>query len=341
MIDFTNCEKKNKMYGGANGSKIAIVYDGDVYMLKFPPPANKNDDLKYSNSCITEYLGCHILQSLGIQTQDTLLGTYDVNDVKKVVVACKDFAINGWTIQDFASLKNQIVDSERNGYGTELDEMIHTIYEQNSVEAGVLNDFFWDLFIADALIANWDRHNGNWGFLYNGITDAIKIAPVWDCGSTLYPQSNVNDKKFILHNKNEMSYRIYEIPTSALKLNGKRIKYFDFISSGKYPECTKALARMYPKINLDKINQIIDNTEYITDEEKEFYKTMIRMRKERILDFSYEKLVQPYIKNIESSQKNAKKETPNMQVDYRNLHIKKERQEKQKLVAIQDGVDEN
>lgn len=51
--------------------------------------------------------------------------------------------------------------------------------------------------------------------------------------------------------------------------------------------------------------------------------------------------MQPYIKNIESSQKNAKKETPNMQVDYRNLHIKKERQEKQKLVAIQDGVDEN
>lgn len=59
------------------------------------------------------------------------------------------------------------------------------------------------------------------------------------------------------------------------------------------------------------------------------------------MDFSYEKLVLPYIKNIESSQKNAKKETPNMQVDYRNLHIKKERQEKQKLVAIQDGVDEN
>lgn len=35
------------------------------------------------------------------------------------------------------------------------------------------------------------------------------------------------------------------------------------------------------------------------------------------------------------------KETPNMQVDYRNLHIKKERQEKQKLVAIQNGVDGN
>lgn len=23
---------------------------------------------------------------------------------------------------------------------------------------------FWDIFIADALIGNTDRHNGNWGF---------------------------------------------------------------------------------------------------------------------------------------------------------------------------------
>lgn len=249
------------MYGGANGSKISVIYNGERYMLKFAPHGK-------DNRCITEYLGCHILQSLGIHTQDTLLGTYEVNNDKKIVVACKDFAINGWTIQDFASLKNQIVDSERNGYGTELDEMIHTIYEQNSVEAGVLNDFFWDLFIADALIANWDRHNGNWGFLYNGITDAIKIAPVWGCGSVLNPQN----------------------------VNGKGIRYFEFISSGKYPECTKALERMYPKINLYRINKIIDDTEYITDEEKEFYKTMIRMRKERILDFSCKKLVDPYIK---------------------------------------------
>ena len=81
---------------------------------------------------------------------------------------------------------------------------------------------------------------------------------------------------------------------NSQNINGKAIRYFEFISSGKYPECTKALDRMYPKINLDKINHIIDNTEYITDEEKEFYKTMIRMRKEKILDFSYEKLVDPF-----------------------------------------------
>lgn len=37
MIDFTNAAVKNKAYAGANGSKISVVYNGEQYMLKFPP----------------------------------------------------------------------------------------------------------------------------------------------------------------------------------------------------------------------------------------------------------------------------------------------------------------
>lgn len=41
MIDFTQCEvNKFRAYGGANGNKINIRYQGEGYMLKFPlfPP---------------------------------------------------------------------------------------------------------------------------------------------------------------------------------------------------------------------------------------------------------------------------------------------------------------
>lgn len=38
MIDFTNCKRIiSKVYSGANGKKIAIEYEGEQYMLKFPP----------------------------------------------------------------------------------------------------------------------------------------------------------------------------------------------------------------------------------------------------------------------------------------------------------------
>lgn len=91
IVDFTNLPKRNKMYAGANGSKISVIYEGEQYMLKFPPLPTKNKEMSYSNSCFSEYLGCQIFKSIGIPVQETLLGTYTVKDKEKIVVACKDF----------------------------------------------------------------------------------------------------------------------------------------------------------------------------------------------------------------------------------------------------------
>ena len=85
---------------------------------------------------------------------------------------------------------------------------------------------------------------------------------------------------------NELKVRVYEFPTSAIFNAGKRINYFEFISSNYDNECTKALFRIYPKIDLIKINNLIDDIECITELEKTFYKTIIKERKEKILEYS-------------------------------------------------------
>lgn len=290
LIDFTNLPKRNKTYAGANGSKISIIYNKDQYMLKFPSNSTINKKMSYSNSCISEHIGCQIYKSIGIPVQETLLGKYTVNDKEKIVVACKDFTEFGITLQDFASLKNQIIDSEKNGYGTELNDIIHTFEEQNAINKKVLTERFWDMFIVDALIGNWDRHNGNWGFLYNAKTDKMILSPVYDCGSCLYPNADDEIMKNVLNNKDELNFRIYEIPTSAILLNGKKIKYFDYISSLQNDDCNKALKRIVPRINIEKIKEIIINIPFISDIQKKFYITMIEKRKELILDFSLKQL---------------------------------------------------
>ena len=295
MIDFTQCEKRNKAYSGANGNKISVIYDDALYMLKFPSQPTKTDNLSYTNSCISEYLGCKIFQMLRIPVQEVELGTYRVKDKVKLVVACKDFALNGLVLQDFASLKNQIIDSERNGYGTELSDVLDTIRKQTFMDAKQLEEFFWDMFVVDALIGNWDRHNGNWGFLYNQMTDEVKLAPVFDCGSSLYPQADEDLMRSILENKGELHHRVYNIPTSALVQNGKKIKYFEFLSSMEYEECKNAIKRIVPRIDMNEISRLVDNTPYIDDLQKEFYKTMLCARKELILDFVYKKQLEQSI----------------------------------------------
>ncbi len=286
MIDFTNMPTRKKAYAGANGGKIAIVYEGELYMLKFPPHPKRNKEMSYTNSCISEYLGSHIYKIIGIPVQDTILGTYNVNGKEKVVVACKDFTSHDTVIQDFTSLKNTLIDSGHSGYGTELSEILEAIEEQSAVNPSELKKRFWDMFIVDALIGNWDRHNGNWGFLYNSRTDEISIAPVYDCGSCLYPQADESVIKMILENSAEMDFRVFEIPLSSIRQDGEKIRYFDFISSLKNKECNAALKRIVPRIDMNKINALIDETPSITELQKSFYKTMIAERKDKILDKS-------------------------------------------------------
>lgn len=290
MIDFTNCPTRNKTYAGANGSKMCVIYNGEQYMLKFPTLPTKNKQMSYTNGCISEYLGCHIFASAGIPVQDTMLGTYTKAGKEKIVVACKDLTAGGLVLQDFASLKNTIIDSERNGYGTELDDIMQTINEQTAVNPRILKEHFWNVFIIDALIGNWDRHNGNWGFLYNNDTDEVEIAPIFDCGSCLFPQADEKIMQSVLDKQGERDLRIFDIPLSAIKVDDKKIKYFDFISSLENDDCNKALKRMTPRIDMKEICTIVDETPFATDLQKRFYKIMLTERKEKILDFSYMKL---------------------------------------------------
>lgn len=290
MIDFTSAKVKNKAYAGANGSKISVIYNNEQYMLKFPPLPTINKEMSYTNSCISEYIGCKIFDSVGIPVQETVIGTYTSNGREKIVVACKDLTSPGITLQDFVSLKNRIIDSERNGYGTELNDILSTIDEQTSMDSDAIKTRFWDMFIVDALIGNWDRHNGNWGFLYNNSTDEVVLAPVFDCGSSLYPQADDELMTIILNNKNEFNHRIFDIPLSAITYNGKKINYFNFLSEGKFEDCNTALKRILSRIDMKKIYEIIDDTPTVTDIQNEFYKTMLTARKERILDFAMSKI---------------------------------------------------
>lgn len=289
MIDFTNSIITNKTFNGANGNKLSIIYNNEKYMLKFPPHTNLNKNMSYANSTICEYNGSNIFKIIGIPVQDTLLGYYNYNGKNKIVVACKDFTNKFEVIQDFASLKNAIIDSKGYGYGTDLDSILETIDYQNIIEPQILKNRFWDMFIVDALIGNLDRHNGNWGFLYNLETEQIKIAPVYDCGSCLYPQADINVMNKVLNSENEIDVRIYEFPVSVIRYGKNKINYFDFIYNGFNKDCTAALLRIFPKIDINKINKLIDDIECLQDIEKEFYKVIIQKRKEKILEVSFNK----------------------------------------------------
>ena len=284
-IDFTSCRRLlGKAYNGANGKKIAVEYEDRQYMLKFPPSgAGKLTDISYINSCISEHIGSSIFNMLGIPAQQTLLGVFTVNGKEKVVCACGDFTADGKMLYDFCSIKNTVIDSEHGGSGTELSDILESIEKQQFVNPEKLLEHFWNVFVVDALLGNFDRHNGNWGFLYNNQTDVAEIAPIFDCGSCLLPQADEKVMRNVLNNEDELNARIYRFPTSAIKLSGQKVNYYDFLMSGEYTDCNEAIVRIVPKIDMEQIEQLIEETPYISVLQKDFYKVYINARYEKIM----------------------------------------------------------
>ena len=89
MIDFSTCPiDPFRMYGGGNGNKIGIIYEGVTYMLKFSP--KEKTRVHYTNACLSEYLACHIYELLGIEAQERLpvryaeeILSYDVESTQR------------------------------------------------------------------------------------------------------------------------------------------------------------------------------------------------------------------------------------------------------------------
>jgi hypothetical protein len=183
-----------------------------------------------------------------------------------------------------------VIDSESNGSGTELSDVMDTIDKQKYVSPIKLREHFWNMFIADAFLGNFDRHNGNWGFLYNDTTGETEIAPVYDCGSCLLPQADKKVMEAVLVNESELHARVYQFPTSALKMNGRKINYFDFLSSGENSDANDALKRVFTKIDMKQIEDFIDRTCELCELQKEFYKTYINARYQLILCYALDRI---------------------------------------------------
>ena len=292
LIDFSECERNEfRAYGGASGNKINIIYEGHGYMLKFPPKPGPISDLSYVNSCTTEYIACHVFQSMGIAAQETLLGTFkDSHGNVRNVVACKDFAEGNKTLVEFAHLKNTCLDSDLDGYNTDLASIMRAIDEQRLIIPDRLRTFFWNQFIGDALLANFDRHNGNWGILVNERIRHADLAPVYDCGSCLFPQLDDKGMERVLGKPTEIDDRVHMFPKSTLMINRARINYFEFITSLEDIDCDAAVARLYNHIDLDRIEGILDETPGLTPLQHRFYMTIIKARKEGILDVAFERM---------------------------------------------------
>ena len=281
LYDFSNSLLSDRAYGGSE-KKLGILIKDEPYMLKF----QKKTPFGFRYNTISEYIGSHIYQMLGIECQETYLGKYNGNNV----VACKDFVVDGYLFVPFNDVGESTIDEDKEKYQYSYEDIMKLLMANKkltNVEETISS--FFDIYVVDALLGNFDRHGANWGFLKKN--NKYILAPIFDNGSCLYPNlTNEDEMQIILNTEEEINNRIYKFPTSQIKLDGHKSSYYEVISSLKYKEVNEALLRIYPRIDLDKIYKLIDDISIISDIHKTFYKTMIKYRYEKIIKYSYERL---------------------------------------------------
>ena len=272
MRDYSKYEKTPVLFSGAE-KKFEIIIDGFRYIVKF----QKNSEVGLTFNYVSEYLGSHIFQLIGIPVQETFLGTYE----GKNVVVMKNFLEPEDDLVAFNGVGESSLERDK--------ELYQYTYEDSIIHDFRRNDRFWDMFIVDALIGNFDRHGGNWGFIKRN--NQYRIAPVYDNGSSLYPKLNTDEKlEAVLSSEEEIDQRIYKFPTSHIKVKNRKSSYFEVISSLQFEACNDALKRIVPRIDFNQINTLIDEVEGISEVRKRFYKVMLQQRYEKILMYAYRQL---------------------------------------------------
>ena len=284
MIDFSFYCKSKTYYGGSE-RKFGILVDGYEYMIKFQKYNNFGNKM-YNH--VSEYIGCHIFELLGFEVQETYLGIYNSEEV----VACKNFVVDNYQFVPFNDVGESTLDNDKEKYQYSYEDIMQMLTD-NSKLTNVDNTIkvFWEMFIVDALIGNFDRHGSNWGFLKKD--NKYYIAPIFDNGSCLFP--SMNDEEImieVMNSEDETNNRIYKYPTSQIKLNGKKSSYYEVINSLEFKECNEALIKIYRLYNYEKIVQLIESVPFISKTHKDFYKYMINQRFNKIIKSSYDKLME-------------------------------------------------
>lgn len=192
-LDGCKLSRKNGMYGGAAGNKDGIIYNGDSWLIKYPKNIKHLEGTggaSYSTSPLSEYLGSHVYEILGYDVHETFLGVRN----GKIVVACKDFAINKDLLEirtiknhangELAELLERRFGSTRSDHIIDLEELLLHL-ENNTILRDIpgVVERFWDQAIIDIFINNNDRNNGNWGILRDEY-GVDTLAPIFDNGSS-------------------------------------------------------------------------------------------------------------------------------------------------------------
>lgn len=315
VYDLSNCELSDRhgSYYGMAGDKDGILINGEYWIVKYPKPERefqKSIGMSYSTSPLSEFIGSHIYEILGIPVHETILGIR--ND--KVVVACKDFCKHRGDLMEMKGIKNgankelaEMLDQEMHysstGDRVNLNELLmHLDYNPIIQKCPDTVSRFWSMVVIDVLIDNTDRNNGNWGILYNEETKKYSLAPVYDNGNAFANKASDERIKQTLNLSETERKNLHMGSRTAFDYNGHILSAKKMLKLDN-DELKAAINSLSPIIQsklteiedfINAIPDIVDGKRICSESRKKYYIEGIVTRYENLIYPEYERNIESY-----------------------------------------------
>ena len=304
IVDFTKCKLSNRNleYAGRAGEKRGIIYNNELWFLKFPKNTigmNRVTGLSYVTSPLSEYIGSQIYKILEYDVHETILGICNDGKRNKVVCACKDFIADDKNelLIPYTALRNDTnpIIMDRNDGSLMSPSNINEIefqLEHNTILSRIPNakDRFWDVVLIDMLINNNDRNEDNWGVIKYKKEGLYKLAPIYDCGNCFYGKTSDEKIETIMSDVERLNSSAKNGITAYEDDNEKEIRNTEIIKYvKKYNSDSIERVVNIVKVKMNDIKELIynipnkyDDIEIMSDIRKEYYIRTLELRLEMI-----------------------------------------------------------
>lgn len=270
-------DMKNEKYYNGTTAKFGITVNNIDYIVKFA----KDNEL----TCYTEYIASRLMQGLGINAHTVYLGKYLKDDQYEIVSILEDFTADKYELHSYKSTRQSSEDTDVTNKEYTYEDVIHMIDKHIRLSESEKKEClqqFWTMYVADAIIANRDRHWGNWGYLIDKYGN-YSVAPIYDNGSSLFPGVFRQINKF--PSIEFMRDRVYVFPASVFMIQREdrpyRTNYYEIIQHAKWiglQQAIKDLTDKYTWQDIFELAFVIINPLDIDPRIKEFWVEIICFR---------------------------------------------------------------
>lgn len=264
-IVITDSNINHKRYGGSS-QKFGVTLNGVDYIVKLP---EKGDFSVYS-----EYIASNIIRKLGYDVHEVYIAEYQgmfSNNIAMRVSLLRDFLDSGYSLHEFSETKqsSETTPLENKQYTyTDIVDMINKHTKLIPELKPVMIKQFWTQFVCDAILANRDRHGGNWGYIVTSDKRYIP-APIYDNGNSLFPAINSKEMELKgLRTRDDIynfcKERVYTFPACIImKYNPSlgrlsRTNYADMMKDFRlYPVMAEVVRELKSRISVECLMGIV------------------------------------------------------------------------------------